>query len=113
MIALKRRRDVASYLRWAAVAAVGDAHYEAWMTGLIDVMHAGIRNFSGRTLPLPQKLAPSQAAQLTSTHARERGQVPERFKRSAADVAQEPGELMRFPEPQLTVGGPTRLGSRS
>lgn len=58
MIALKRRRDVASYLRWAAVAAVDDAPYEAWMTGLIDVMHAGIRNFRGRTLPLPQKLPP-------------------------------------------------------
>jgi pimeloyl-ACP methyl ester carboxylesterase len=58
MIALKRRRDVASYLRWAAVAAVDDARYEAWMTGLIDVMHAGIRNFRGRTLPFPQKLPP-------------------------------------------------------
>ena len=58
MIALKRRRFVESYLRWAAVPAVDDARYEAWMNGLVDVMHAGIRRFSGATLPYPQRLVP-------------------------------------------------------
>ena len=56
MLALKRRRDVASYLRWAAVPAVDDARYDAWMNGLIDVMHAGVVRFRGRTLPLPARL---------------------------------------------------------
>ena len=59
MIALKRRRFAASYLRWAAVPAVDDARYEAWMEALIDVMHAGVCAFRGPTLPYPQKLAPA------------------------------------------------------
>ncbi len=59
MLALRRRRDVAGYLRWAAVPAADDARYEAWMNGLIDVMHAGICHFRGRTLPLPQRLPPT------------------------------------------------------
>lgn len=58
MIALKRRRFAASYLRWAAVPAVDDTRYEAWMEGLIDVMHAGLCAFRGPTLPYPQKLPP-------------------------------------------------------
>jgi pimeloyl-ACP methyl ester carboxylesterase len=59
MLVLRRRRDVASYLRWAAVPAVDDARYDAWMNALIDVMHAGICNFRGRTLPLPRRLLPA------------------------------------------------------
>ncbi len=58
MIALPRRRFVDDYLRWAAVPAAGDARYDAWMSALVDVMHAGLRNFRGRTLPLPRRLAP-------------------------------------------------------
>jgi pimeloyl-ACP methyl ester carboxylesterase len=58
MITLRRRRDVDSYLRWAAVPAPGDASYDAWMNALVDVMHAGICNFRGRTLPLPKRLPP-------------------------------------------------------
>lgn len=59
LIALRRRRYVDDYLRWAAVPAVGDARYEAWMDALVDVMHAGICNFRGRTLPLPKRLPPA------------------------------------------------------
>ena len=59
MIALRRRRFVADYLRWAAVPAVDDARYESWMNALIDVMHAGIRHFRGRTLPYPARLPPA------------------------------------------------------
>jgi pimeloyl-ACP methyl ester carboxylesterase len=58
MIAFKRRSSVDSYLRWAAVSGAGDARYETWMDGLVDVMHAGICNFRGRTLPYPQRLRP-------------------------------------------------------
>jgi len=66
MIALKRRRFVDSYLRWAAVPAVDDARYEAWMDGLVDVMHAGICRFTGRTLPLPQRLPPDVMRAITA-----------------------------------------------
>ena len=59
MIAFKRRRFAKSYLRWAAVPAVDDARYEAWMEALIDVMHAGVCAFRGPTLPYPQKLPPA------------------------------------------------------
>ena len=58
MLLLRRRKSVDKYLRWAAVPAGGGARYEAWMSGLVDVMHAGICNFRGRSLPLPQRLAP-------------------------------------------------------
>jgi pimeloyl-ACP methyl ester carboxylesterase len=58
MILFRRHASVAAYLRWAAVPAPGDARYDAWMRALIDVMHAGICNFRGRTLPLPQRLPP-------------------------------------------------------
>ncbi|MGZ3426928.1 MAG: alpha/beta fold hydrolase [Polyangia bacterium] len=58
MLLFRRRRHVDSYLRWAAVPAGGDARYEQWMSALVDVMHAGICNFRGRTLPLPQRLPP-------------------------------------------------------
>jgi pimeloyl-ACP methyl ester carboxylesterase len=58
MLMFRRRSDVDAYLRWAAVPAPGDARYEAWMRALVDVMHAGICNFRGRTLPLPQRLKP-------------------------------------------------------
>jgi pimeloyl-ACP methyl ester carboxylesterase len=59
MLLLRRRRSVDRYLRWAAVPAAGDARYEAWMSALVDVMHAGICNFRGRTLPLPARLLPA------------------------------------------------------
>lgn len=59
MLLLRRRRSVDRYLRWAAVPAPGDARYDAWMSALVDVMHAGICNFRGRTLPLPQRLSPA------------------------------------------------------
>ena len=58
MIVFKQRRFVDGYLRWAAVPGADDARYDAWMSALVDVMHAGIRNFPGRTLPLPQRLPP-------------------------------------------------------
>jgi pimeloyl-ACP methyl ester carboxylesterase len=58
MILFKQRRSVDRYLRWAAVGGAEDARYDAWMSALVDVMHAGIRNFPGRTLPLPQRLSP-------------------------------------------------------
>lgn len=58
MILFKQRRFVDSYLRWAAVGGCEDARYDAWMSALVDVMHAGIRNFRGRTLPYPQRLPP-------------------------------------------------------
>lgn len=58
MILFRKHRYVDAYLRWAAVPAPGDGKYEAWMRGLVDVMHAGICHFRGRTLPLPQRLSP-------------------------------------------------------
>ena len=56
MLIFKKRKNVDGYLRWAGVAAPGNDKYEAWMNGLVDVMHAGICNFPGKTLPLPQRL---------------------------------------------------------
>lgn len=58
MLLFKKRKHVDGYLRWAAVPAGAEAGYEAWMSALVDVMHAGICNFRGRSLPLPQRLRP-------------------------------------------------------
>ena len=55
MLLFKQRKHVDAYLRWAAVPT-DDARYDRWMSALVDVMHAGICNFRGRTLPLPQRL---------------------------------------------------------
>ena len=55
MLLWKRRRFVDSYLRWAGVPPADDAEYDAIMSGLVDVMHAGHRAFGGG-LPLPARL---------------------------------------------------------
>jgi pimeloyl-ACP methyl ester carboxylesterase len=41
------------------VPPASDAKYEAWMSGLVDVMFAGIRHFGGLRLPLPKRLPPA------------------------------------------------------
>jgi pimeloyl-ACP methyl ester carboxylesterase len=56
MFLFRKHASVDAYLRWAAVPAQNDAKYEAWMRGLVDVMHAGICHFRGRSLPLPARL---------------------------------------------------------
>ncbi|MDB4967076.1 MAG: carboxylesterase [Myxococcales bacterium] len=57
MVMFKRKRSVAGYLRWAAVAG-DDAVYNDVMDGLVDVMHAGHHNFPMFGLPLPGTIAP-------------------------------------------------------
>lgn len=57
MVMFKRKRSVAAYLRWAAVAG-DDAVYNDVMDGLVDVMHAGHHHFPMFGLPLPGTLPP-------------------------------------------------------
>ena len=64
MVLFKRRRSVAAYLRWAAVAG-DDAAYNAVMDGLIDVMHAGHRAFDPPRQAGP--VLPSDSVQLGFT----------------------------------------------
>ena len=66
MLVFRKRRYVDAYLRWAAVPAPDDARYQAWVNALVDVMHAGICNFRGRTLPLPQRLPPETMRAITA-----------------------------------------------
>lgn len=54
MLVWPRRSFVDAYLRWAAVPSP-DPRYEEWMSGLVDLMHQGLREGKRTLMPLPRR----------------------------------------------------------